>query len=87
MAWLAVAADGSESSAVYALKEQADAAARDWGWLVAPLYATPQPILTDEEREAIAACAAACENAAQYGIADDARRAATLRALLERTTL
>jgi hypothetical protein len=43
--------------------------------------------LTDEEREAIAACAAACENAAQYGIADDARRASTLRALLARTTL
>jgi hypothetical protein len=43
--------------------------------------------LTDEEREAIAACAAACENAAQYGIADDARRASTMRALLERTTL
>jgi hypothetical protein len=43
--------------------------------------------LTDEEREAIAACAAACENAAQYGIAEDARRASTLRALLARTTL
>ena len=40
--------------------------------------------LTDEEREAIAACAAACENAAQYGIAEDARRASTLRGLLER---
>jgi uncharacterized membrane protein len=40
--------------------------------------------LTDAEREAIAACAAACENAAQYGIADDAHRASTLRGLLER---
>ena len=40
--------------------------------------------LTDEEREAIAACAAACENAAQYGIAEDARRASTLRGLLKR---
>jgi uncharacterized membrane protein len=43
--------------------------------------------LTDEESEAIAACAAACENAAQYGIAEDARRASTLRGLLARTTL
>ena len=43
--------------------------------------------LTDAEREAIAACAAACENAAQYGIAEDARRASTLRSLLARTTL
>lgn len=40
-AWLAVAADGSESSAVYLLKEQADAAAREWGWMVVPLYASP----------------------------------------------
>ena len=41
VAWLAVATDGSESSAVYLLKEQADAAAREWGWMVVPLYAFP----------------------------------------------
>jgi len=40
-AWIAVATDGSESSAVYILKEQADAAAREWGWMVVPLYAFP----------------------------------------------
>ena len=47
----------------------------------------PFPTITDEERKAIAECAAACENAAQYGIAEDARRASTLRGLLARTTL
>jgi hypothetical protein len=40
-AWIAVATDGSESSAVYLLKEQADAAAREWGWFVVPLYSLP----------------------------------------------
>jgi len=48
---------------------------------------TMDATLTDAEREAIAVCAAACENAAQYGISDDARRAAALRGLLARTTL
>ena len=52
-AWLAVAADGSESSAVYLLKEQADAAAREWGWLVVPLYALP--VLRAEDEIAIEA--------------------------------
>jgi hypothetical protein len=47
-AWLAVAADCSESSAVYLLKEQADAAAREWGWLVFPLYALPARRADDE---------------------------------------
>ena len=47
-AWLAVAADGSESSAVYLLKEQADAAAREWGWMVVPLYAFPAGWPEDE---------------------------------------
>lgn len=41
VAWLAAAADGSESSAVYMLKEQAETAAREWGWFIAPLYAFP----------------------------------------------
>ena len=52
-AWLAVAADGSESSAVYALKEQADAAARAWGWMIVPLY--PFPALWPEDEIAIEA--------------------------------
>jgi hypothetical protein len=47
-AWLAVATDGSESSAVYILKEQADAAAREWGWMVVPLYALPARRAEDE---------------------------------------
>lgn len=48
-AWIAVAdADGSESSAVYLLKEQADSAARDWGWMVVPLYAFPSLRPEDE---------------------------------------
>jgi len=52
-AWLAVAADGSENSAVYALKEQADAAARAWGWMIVPLY--PFPALWPEDEIAIEA--------------------------------
>jgi hypothetical protein len=47
-AWLAI---GSESSAVYTLREQAEAAAREWGWMVVSLYR--KPTLTGEEREAI----------------------------------
>jgi hypothetical protein len=47
-AWLAVATDGSDSSAVYLLKEQADAAAREWGWMVVPLYAFPALWHADE---------------------------------------
>lgn len=42
--------------------------------------------LTDDEREAIEACEAACRNAAQYGIEQDARRAAVLRDLLARSS-
>lgn len=52
VAWIAFATDGSESSAVYLMQEQAQAAADEWGWSIAPLYATPQP-LTEDEREAV----------------------------------
>jgi hypothetical protein len=52
VAWVAFSTDGSESSAVYMVREQADAAAREWGWSIAPLYRTPQP-LTEDEREAV----------------------------------
>jgi len=51
VAWVAFATDGSETSAVYSLYEQARAAADEWNWDVAPLYA--RPTLTDEEQEAI----------------------------------
>jgi hypothetical protein len=74
-AWLAVAADGSESSAVYMLKEQAEAAGREWGWFVFPLYRQPQPTLTEEEQEAVAVAI----------VGSLPGRAATLRNLLERT--
>jgi hypothetical protein len=52
-AWLAVAVDGSESSAVYAMREQAEAAAREWGWQIVPLY--PFPALWPEDEIAIEA--------------------------------
>jgi hypothetical protein len=80
-AWLAFATDGSESSAVYLLREQAEAAASEWGWFVLPLYRHPQPTLTAEEREAIHRAEARLRTA--Y-VPDDAT-AATLRAMLERT--
>ena len=42
VAWLAFATDGSESSAVYMVQEQAQAAADEWGWSIAPLYCKTQ---------------------------------------------
>ena len=42
VAWLAYAPDASESSFVTQFQEQAEAAERDWGWSVVPLYASPQ---------------------------------------------
>lgn len=50
-AWLAFATDGSESSAVYLMREQAEAAADEWGWSIAPLYV--QPSLAEDEIDAI----------------------------------
>ena len=84
-AWLAVAADGSESSAVYALKEQADAAAQEWDWMVVPLYRQPQPTLTAEEREAIEWAAEMIPAMAHPSSCSAHIHAAALRALLERT--
>jgi hypothetical protein len=82
-AWLAVAADGSESSAVYMLKEQADAAAREWGWFVVPLYRSPT--LADEEREAMEkAVAEFAALADEHESSADSRIADTLRSLLAR---
>lgn len=42
VAWIAFATDGSESSAVYLMQEQAQAAADEWGWSIAPLYCKTQ---------------------------------------------
>lgn len=49
VAWLAFATDGSESSAVYMMQEQAQAAADEWGWSIAPLYTTPPAHATHGE--------------------------------------
>ena len=79
-AWIAFATDGSESSAVYSLYEQARAAADEWGWDVAPLYAGLT--LTVDEREAVE------DAASRYveGITPKAQEyTVTLRFLLERT--
>jgi hypothetical protein len=51
VAWVVFADDGSESVYVASLKEQAEAAAKDYGWNIAPLYRAPT--LTAAEREAI----------------------------------
>ncbi|MFO0203940.1 MAG: hypothetical protein ACK528_12515 [Alphaproteobacteria bacterium] len=78
VAWIAFATDGSESSAVYLLYEQARAAADEWNWDVAPLYAARQAMLTDEERSIVQACAELSEKAGITKAAD------TLRGLLKR---
>jgi len=84
VAWLSVAADGSESSAVYLLKEQADAAVRDWGWFVVPLYRSPT--LTDEEQEAIESAIDSLSGVVNFGIPALSPESAVsrLRSLLER---
>jgi hypothetical protein len=51
VAWVAFAADASESRALFLTREAAERAARKHGWFVAELFA--KPTLTDEEREAI----------------------------------
>lgn len=78
VAWLAFATDGSESSTVTLLREHAEAAARDWGWSVEPLFAA----LTDEERKAVDAAAHAV--AQLYVGPEGVALSATLRGLLER---
>lgn len=51
IAWLACATDASESSFVTLFKEQAEAAARDWGWSVVPLapLAAPEQDATPQQ--------------------------------------
>ena len=51
VAWVAFAADASESRALFLTRDAAERAARKHGWFVAELFA--RPTLTDEEREAI----------------------------------
>lgn len=82
-AWVAFAADGSESSAVYSLYEQARAAADEWNWCVAPLYCHPHPTLTDAEREAIEKAIGRELDAEWYG-GPEPDRVVVLRGLLER---
>jgi hypothetical protein len=80
LAWVAFAADASESRTLFLTRVAAERAARKHGWFVAELFA--KPTLTDEEREAIA-CAA--ESYADNDDDEDcARVAATLRGVIER---
>jgi hypothetical protein len=79
VAWIAFATDGSDSSAIYSMREQAQAAANTWGWSFAPLYAKLP--LTDEEREAIEWFAEVRKPLKSF---DDGEYVATLRKLLER---
>ncbi len=64
VAWVAFATDGSESSAVYLSQEQAQAAADEWGWSIAPLYA--RPMLTDADRDALRGIAEALRRLRVY---------------------
>jgi hypothetical protein len=79
VAWVAFATDGSDSSAVYSMREQAQAAADDWGWSFAPLYARLP--LTDKE---LAALEWFEEVRKPLNSFDDGEYVATLRKLLER---
>ncbi|MFN6189741.1 MAG: DUF551 domain-containing protein [Planctomycetia bacterium] len=50
IAYAAVAADGSESIYVSALREQAEEACREYGWALVPLYATQPCWIPVDER-------------------------------------
>jgi hypothetical protein len=79
VAWVAFATDGSESSAVYSMQEQAQAAADEWGWSFAPLYAHLP--LTNKE---LAALEWFEEVRKPLNSFNDGEYVATLRSLLER---
>jgi len=79
VAWIAFATDGSDSSAIYSMREQAQAAANNWGWSFAPLYAHLP--LTDKE---LAALEWFEEVRKPLNSFDDGEYVATLRNLLER---
>jgi hypothetical protein len=86
VAWLVFADDGGESVYVTLLKETAEAAERDYGRDIAPLYRSPA--LTDEEREAIRWAEREAQAFAEIemrGSSHGEALAATLRGLLERT--
>jgi len=76
VAWVAFAADGSESAVAVMHRDEADEIAARQGWHVAPLYRSPT--LTDEERQAIHWMVG--DVADISGAPED-----TLRGLLERT--
>jgi hypothetical protein len=80
VAWIAFATDGSEISSVYSLYEQARAAADEWNWDVAPLYAGLT--LTDEEREAVKFYS---EAGVYWSTGGGVKHARTLLGLLHRT--
>jgi len=52
VAWVAFAADASESRALFLTREAAERAARKHGWFVAELFA--KPTLTEAEQLAVA---------------------------------
>jgi hypothetical protein len=52
VAWVAFAADASESRALFLTRDAAERAARKHGWFVAELFA--RSTLTDEERAVLA---------------------------------
>ena len=79
VAWVAFAADASESRALFLTREAAERAARKHGWFVAELFA--KPTLNDEEREAVEGL---CELAQEH-LGDDDPQVVAVRALLERT--
>jgi hypothetical protein len=81
VAWVAFAADASESRALFLTREAAERAARKHGWFVAELFA--KPTLTDEEREAIGRAAVHYERQYDdYRDVTDGDTAKTLRAFL-----
>lgn len=80
IAYAAVAADGSESIYVSALREQAEEACREYGWTLVPLYAAPT--LSDEERWALEYARNACRIVATpLGVGDEGRADAHARVI------
>ena len=78
LAWVAFAADASESRALFLTREAAERAARKHGWFVAELFA--RPTLTDAEREQVSVIA---DWAAEH-LGQDDLGVVALRSLLER---
>jgi hypothetical protein len=79
VAWVAFAADASESRALFLTRDAAERAARKHGWFVAELFA--RPTLTDDERKAFKLASEWCR--AYGGAVYDAGHA--IERFLERT--